>query len=286
MSEVWVAAAATVAVGAYSANQQKQAAKGAAGAAQRSADAATNEQARQFDLAREDQMPWLQTGQAALARLSGMYGLGAPAGASSAPPNALAGQPAGTLRPYEGNPLARSGGGNALTGQAGYEQASPVGGSMTPSDYAPPSYGPDYSAFYQSPDYQFALNQGLQGLDRSAAARGSLYSGGQSADVLGYASGLATQNFNNYANRLAGLAGIGQTTATNLAGQGQAYANNIGQIGINNAALQSQSIYNRADTNSQLAAGLGGAFNKWYQQNSANNGGGSGWYLGNNPGKG
>ena len=49
----------------------------------------------------------------------------------------------------------------------------------------------DYSSFKESPDYQFSLNQGLQGLDRSAAARGSLYSGGHSADVLNFAQGLA-----------------------------------------------------------------------------------------------
>src|SRR5690242_334265 len=43
---------------------------------------------------------------------------------------------------------------------------------------------PDYSAFYNSPDYQFTLQQGQQALDRSAAARGSLYSGGHLADTM------------------------------------------------------------------------------------------------------
>jgi len=76
----------------------------------------------------------------------------------------------------------------------------------------------DYSAFKASPDYQFSLQQGLQGLDRSAAARGSLYSGGHSADILGYAQGLASQNYGNYYNRLAGLAGMGQNAASNPSG--------------------------------------------------------------------
>src|SRR5574337_138232 len=58
----------------------------------------------------------------------------------------------------------------------------------------------DFSSFKQSPDYQFSLNQGLLGLDNSAAARGSLYSGGHSADMLNFAQGLASQNYNNYYN--------------------------------------------------------------------------------------
>lgn len=94
----------------------------------------------------------------------------------------------------------------------------------------------NFSSFRESPDYQFALTQGLQGLDRSAAARGSLYSGGQSADVLGYASGLASQQYGNYYNRLMGLAGMGQSAASALAGVGNTYANQTANNAYNNAA--------------------------------------------------
>lgn len=126
---------------------------------------------------------------------------------------------------------------------------------------------PNYDWFKQSPGYQFALNQGLQGLDRSAAARGSLYSGGHNADVLHYAEGLASQNFNNYANRLAGIAGVGQTTATGLGALGQRSASNIGNIGMNNARNQSRSIYQNANTIGNLAFGLGGWANRHFGQN-------------------
>ena len=119
--------------------------KKAAAAQQKGYDAATAEQRRQFDLAREDQMPWLQAGQRALHQLEQLN---------------------------SGN----------------------------------------FSSFTASPDYQFALTEGLKGLDRSAAARGALWSGGADADRMAYASGLATQNYGNYYNRLASLAGLGQTT--------------------------------------------------------------------------
>ncbi|MGX9958522.1 hypothetical protein ACW0US_07050 [Xanthomonas euvesicatoria] len=83
----------------------------------------------------------------------------------------------------------------------------------------------NYSSFQESPDYQFTLQQGLQGLDRSAAARGSLYSGGQQADIMQYGQGLASQQYNNYYNKLASLAGMGQSAASALAGVGNTYAN-------------------------------------------------------------
>lgn len=214
----WGIAAAAV-VGAYSANQQSKAAKGAANAQTRAADAATEEQRRQFDLTRADQQPWMQAGQNALTQMQAL----------------------------------NSG---------------------------------DFSSFKESPDYQFAFDQGLQGLDRSAAARGSLYSGGHSVDLMKFGQGLASQNYNQFYNRLAGLSGTGQTTASGLGTLGQQYANNVGTIGMKNADNMASSYQQSANANSQLAGALGGAFNKWYSRNSANNGGGTGWYIGNKPGKG
>lgn len=211
--------AATAVVGLYSASQQKKAASKAAKASQNAADAATEEQKRQFDLTRSDQLPWMQAGQGALTQMQAL----------------------------------NSG---------------------------------DTSSFKESPDYQFAFNQGLQGLDRSAAARGSLFSGGHSADVMKFGEGLASQNYGAYYDRLSKLAGQGSSTASGLGSLGQQYANNVGQIGINNANNMASSYQQSANANSQLAGSLGGSFNKWYQGNLANNPGGTGWYVGNKPGAG
>lgn len=140
----------------------------------------------------------------------------------------------------------------------------------------------DYSSFQASPDYQFAMQQGIQGLDRSAARGGNLFSGGHSADLMKFGQGLASQNYNTYYNRLAGLAGVGQTAANNIGQFGQNAANSIGGAYQANG-LARASTY---DAYGQGIAGLAGAFNRGYQQNSAQNGGGSGWYFGNNPGRG
>lgn len=58
--------AATAVVGAWSANKQSKAGKKGAKGQQDAARAATEEDRRQYDLTRADQMPWLQAGQQAL----------------------------------------------------------------------------------------------------------------------------------------------------------------------------------------------------------------------------
>lgn len=121
----------------------------------------------------------------------------------------------------------------------------------------------DYSSFKASPDYQFSLDQGLQGLDRSAAARGSLYSGGHSADILNYAQGLASQNYNQYYNRLAGLAGMGQSAASNLGSIGTGNAASIGNYLGNAGNAQANSAYQTANANTGMAntlVGLAGQY--------------------------
>lgn len=106
----------------------------------------------------------------------------------------------------------------------------------------------DFSAFTQSPDYQFALDQGIKSLDRSAAASGRLYSGGYGQDLTNYAQGLASQNYGNYYSRLADLAGVGNSTAQNLGAYGQNFANAVGQQyqNIGNARASAYQGYNQA----------------------------------------
>ena len=84
-----------------------------------------------------------------------------------------------------------------------------------------------------TPAFQFQLEQGVNALDRSAAARGKLLSGQQVKAVQQFGQGLASQESNNQLNRLAGLAGIGQTAATNAGQFGAAAASNIGNSLIN-----------------------------------------------------
>ena len=98
----------------------------------------------------------------------------------------------------------------------------------------------DYSNFYKSPDYNFVLDQGVKFGDRSAAARGRLYSGGYGQDLVDYGQGLASTQYNNYYGKLADMAGIGNTTASSLGAFGQNKANAVstqyGNIGAARAS--------------------------------------------------
>lgn len=87
---------------------------------------------------------------------------------------------------------------------------------------------PDYSAFESSPDYQFALQQGQNALDRSAASRGRLYSGGQMQASQRFGQGLATQNLGNYRGGLGNIAGQGLNATNSLVNYRQGFGNQLG----------------------------------------------------------
>lgn len=80
-----------------------------------------------------------------------------------------------------------------------------------------------------SPGYQFAFDQGLQGIDRSAASRGLLLSGGQLKDATTFGQGQADQLYNNYANQLMGASTLGANAAAGVGTQGTLAAGLSGQ---------------------------------------------------------
>lgn len=92
------------------------------------------------------------------------------------------------------------------------------------------------AALEATPGYQFQLSEGLRAIDRGNSARGILNSGGADKARMRYASGLAASNYDNYANRLAALAGVGQSATGSTAAAGQNAANAItGAYGTNGA---------------------------------------------------
>jgi len=88
-----------------------------------------------------------------------------------------------------------------------------------------------YGGFKTSPGYQFRLDEGQKGLDRNMAARGLLNSGARGKALTQYNQNVASDEFNNYMNRLSGGAdmGMGAVNSTNQAAQvyGQQFGNSI-----------------------------------------------------------
>lgn len=125
----------------------------------------------------------------------------------------------------------------------------------------------NFDSFKLSPGYQFSVDQQMQGLDRSAAMRGGLYSGGADADRMKYANGLASQEYNNWWNQQAGLAGVGQTAASGLASLGQNYANNVSNNLIGAANSRASAYGAKADAWGNALTGAAGAIGYGYGNN-------------------
>ncbi len=101
--------------------------------------------------------------------------------------------------------------------------------------------------FKQDPGYAFRMSEGMKALENSAAARGGLLSGATMKGIQRYGQDMASQEYMNAFNRyqverearlnpLQSLAGVGQTTANALAAGGQAFAGNVNQLTLANAA--------------------------------------------------
>lgn len=97
--------------------------------------------------------------------------------------------------------------------------------------------GRAFGGFQETPGYQFQLGRGMDALNSSNAARGNLLSGANIAGAMQFGQGLASQEYNNYLNRLQGIGQQGQAAAGNQAAAGQAYAAGAGNAlaGIGNA---------------------------------------------------
>lgn len=138
----------------------------------------------------------------------------------------------------------------------------------------------------QDPAYQFDLQQGQQALQRSAAAQGSLMSGGTLKDLTTYSQGQASNEYQNaynrfmngqntQFNRLASVAGMGQTATGQLNQGGMNMANNVSgtMSSLGNAQGASQIAQGNVwgDTLSSLGSGAGNTFMQGQANNNMNN---------------
>lgn len=75
--------------------------------------------------------------------------------------------------------------------------------------------------YKQSPGFQFALKQALMGSGNAAAAGGMAGSPQHEQENMGIASGMASQDYNNWLQQATGLYGNAMTGAQGMANQGQ-----------------------------------------------------------------
>ena len=80
------------------------------------------------------------------------------------------------------------------------------------------------SNYKQSPGFQFALKQALQGAGNAAAAGGMAGSPQHEQENMQTASNIASQDYNNWLQQATGLYGQGLTGSQGMANQGQSAA--------------------------------------------------------------
>jgi hypothetical protein len=84
------------------------------------------------------------------------------------------------------------------------------------------------ASFAASPGYAWARSEGQRDIGNSFAARGGAASGNALRALSEFNTGLAQQDYGNWWNQQAGLAGVGQNATTNVANFGQNTAGNVG----------------------------------------------------------
>lgn len=123
----------------------------------------------------------------------------------------------------------------------------------------------DYNAMTADPGYGFRLSEGQKALDRSAAARGGLISGGALKAATRFGQDMGSQEYTNAFNRyqaeraaqlnpLQSLAGVGQTAATTLGSAGATNAANVGNLITGGAAANAAGQVGQANA---ITSGLG-----------------------------
>jgi hypothetical protein len=123
---------------------------------------------------------------------------------------------------------------NAVTtGQEAVPQGEFIGGSATNPE-TPGTMDSSIGATVKAdPSYEFRLSEGNRAIERSAAARGGLLSGGTGRALTRYNQDYASTEYSNIYNRIAGIAGYGPAANQATAYGAMNYSNNAGAAATN-----------------------------------------------------
>lgn len=127
-----------------------------------------------------------------------------------------------------------------------------------------PGYEPvdPTEALEATPGYNWMYNQGLEAIDRAAAAKGMLGSGPVAKQLINYGQGMAqTKAYEPYMNKLYGLVGTGANAAAQSGQYGMQAASNLTGPIIQGGQLQDQAQYynsqNQGNWLNTVASGAG-----------------------------
>lgn len=266
-----------------SGSKQAKAASQSAAASQAASDQSSATQRYIFDQTRSDNAVRQQAGDAATRQMSSLMGLNLGPQAAAQPEASSAQtygtgqtgasasyggrQPRGSIEQrvaamgdgmvYDG----LSGGNTLSTGQYGAavpvpnsepaQQAAPTNAltaAQTPTDW-----------LRSTPGYQFNLDEGMRALNTGLAGQGRLESGDAQREAIRYGQNYGDRIYGDQYNRLAGIAGAGQTASSQNQQGGQNYANALTNINQNNAASKASSYQSGANAWTNALGGAAGA---------------------------
>lgn len=274
------------------ADAQKDASRDAAKASQYATDKTIGLQKEIFDKIWGGTQVQRDYGNAATAMMAQIMGLSLPTTSPSGQPQTLPGQPQTSasaslnggkdgmgpmlarMNPggFDQTDLTRSdptdfrntfGGGGLTSGRTGQTQIIPGNAlGSGPVQSSAPTQPFDVTSWLRStPGYEANFKEGARALNTSLASRGKLFAGDAGREMTRYGQEHADRIFGDQWNRLAGIAGAGQT-ATSQGGQaGQNYANQSGNALQNNAANLGSSYANRGNAISGFWGSVNGSVN-------------------------
>ena len=237
---------------------------------------AQGSQERAFERQVQLQEPFRQGGLTAQAQIMNLLGLGAPPSAAGATVDVRQNPQAYGLREINIPSIFGSAPqsfyldaqGNTVEDIEAYAAQNPIS-APAPAGGAPPSeFGSlakpfGMEQFQQDPGYAFRQAEGMKALERSAAARGGLLSGGTLKGIQRFGQDLASQEYGNAFNRYQAERAARLNPLQSLMGAGQSSANTLtsaaGQAGQNEAANLYNAAQARASGYVGSANALGGA---------------------------
>lgn len=263
---------------------QSSAAGKAADAQERAALAAADVQRDAITQTRIDAYPWALAGANALYQYMGELGIPMPKnrilpdlnagpfapgaqGQSIAQPQPNALQPAQVPQQPQRRQLRGALGRVVNEGPVNALQPQPQATAPQPTAPVQPTYPSPQDmemtpalGFQETPGYQFQVEQGERAVLNNLAALGMKNSGAALKALTRYRQGVANQEYNNYLNRLASVAGMGQTQTNTTNTNTLNAAANIGNTMQDAGAARASGYVGQANAWSNA---LGGISNTW-----------------------
>lgn len=142
------------------------------------------------------------------------------------------------------------------TTQVGQAQPVPSGGQAMTGGGQPDIA----SQVMNTPGYQAQLDQGIRSIDRAAPLTGGMYSGRRMKALNDYGQQTFGSYYNDWMNRVGGIAGQTAQIGNNIGQQGMQNANNVGQLMMTGANARAQGALNGASAWTGALGNIAGGF--------------------------